>query len=162
MVLMVLMVGRSAWADEGADIRARMARGDLTGALQQATAASAAKPADAQLRFLRALVLMDLARDTEALGLFESLSQDYPELPEPLNNIALLQARGGRLDAALQTLQIALRADPTHKAARANLGQVHLMLAAQAWEQVVAAGGADNALSRRLEAVRALLAAPGR
>ncbi|MBC7942528.1 MAG: hypothetical protein H7Z19_22720, partial [Chitinophagaceae bacterium] len=96
-LLMVLMFSRSVWADEGADIRARMARGDLAGALQQATAASAAKPADAQLRFLHALVLMDLARDTEALGLFQSLSQDYPELPEPLNNIALLQARGGRL-----------------------------------------------------------------
>ena len=72
---------------------------------------------------------------------------------------ALLQARGGRLEQARQALDAALRNDPTHRTARANLGQVHLMLAVQAWELVAAEGAPDDALMRRLVAVRALLLA---
>jgi hypothetical protein len=36
---------------------------------------------------------------------FTELSQEYPELPDPYNNIALLLARAGRLNEALQALQ---------------------------------------------------------
>ena len=40
-----------------------------------------------------------------------------------------------------------------------DLGEVHLMLAAQAWELASATGPVDVVLLRRLEGVRALLAA---
>ncbi len=153
-----LLTGTAFAATDADEVRLRMARGDLAGALQRVDAALATAPDNAQLRFLRGVVLMDLGRDVQALDVFRQLSQAYPELPEPLNNIGLLQARGGQLEAARQTLQAALLADPTHRAARNNLGQVHLMLAVQAWEQVAAAGPADNALLRRLEGARALLA----
>jgi Tfp pilus assembly protein PilF len=111
------------------------------------------------------VALMDLGRDAQALALFTRLSQDYPELPDPLNNIALLQARQGQLEAALLSLQSALRNDPTHRTARANLGQIHLMLAVQAWSQLAATGPLEAPLQRRLEGARALLpsaAAPAR
>jgi len=144
------------------DIRATIARGDLPTALKQAQAASAAKPDDAQLRFLLGVVHMDLNQDAEAIAVFSTLTERYPELPDPLNNLALLHARAGRLDEARQSLQAALRADPSHRAARANLGQIYVMLAVQAWELAVAAAPADDALARRLTAARALLASPPR
>ena len=56
-------------------------------------------------------------------------------------------------------LETALRNDPGHRTARSNLGEVHLMLAAQAWELASATGPVDVVLLRRLEGVRALLAA---
>lgn len=144
------------------DVRARMARGDLPGALQRVESALAGAPDNAQLRFLRGVVLMDLGRDPQAMDAFRQLSEAYPELPEPLNNIGLLQARGGQLEAARQSLQAALLNDPSHRAARMNLGQVHLMLAVQAFEHVASAGPADATLVRRLEGARALLAGPPR
>jgi len=147
-------------ADEAAEIRALMARADLPAALLRAERALAAQPKDAALRFLRAVVLMDLSRNDEAMALFVQLSQEYPELPDPLNNIALLQVRAGRLNEALLALQSALRNDPGHRTARANLGQVHLMLAVQAWEQASNGAPQDAALLRKLEAARSLLAAP--
>jgi Tfp pilus assembly protein PilF len=107
-------------------------------------------------------VLMDMGRDADALALFTAMAQQYPELPDPYNNIALLHARAGRLEQARQALDVALRNDPTHRTARANLGQVHLMLAVQAWEQAASAGTLDAALLRKLEAARALLADPPR
>jgi Flp pilus assembly protein TadD len=150
-------------ADEAAEIRALITRADLPAALERAERAVAAKPKDASLRFMRAVVLMDMQRDPEALMQFAELSQEYPELPDPYNNIALLLARAGRLNEALQALQAALRNDPGHRTARANLGQVHLMLAVQAWEQASAGAGVQDAnLLRRLEGARALLAPPAR
>lgn len=144
------------------EIRGTIARGDLPGALSQARSASAAKPADAQLRFLLGVVHMDLNQDAEAMAVFTALTQQYPELPDPLNNMALLQVRAGRLDEARQLLQAALRADPSHRASRANLGQVYLMLAVQAWELAATASPADTGLAGRLTAARTLLATPAR
>lgn len=137
-----------------------VAAGRAHEALQRAELALQASPRDAQTRFVHAVVLMELQRDAQALAAFSQLAQEFPELPEPLNNIALLQVRAGRLDAARATLEAALRNDPGHRAARANLAEVHLMLARAAWEQLAQSGPLDASLARRLDAVKALLAAP--
>lgn len=151
------LVAGAAHADEAAELRALLTRGEPAAALQLADRALVARPRDVSLRFLRGVALMDLRRDTEALAHFTAMTQDYPELPDPYNNIALLQARAGRLEAARLALESALRNDPGHRTARTNLGEVHLMLAAQAWELATASGPVDPQLLRRLEAVRALL-----
>ena len=151
-----------AYGQDPAQVRALLARNDHAAALQLAQAAVAFKPADAVSRFLLGVVLMDMGRDEQALKVFTELSQTYPELPDPMNNIALLQARAGQLEPARQSLEVALRNDPAHHAARVNLGQVHLMLAAQAWTQAAAAMPRDNPLLQKLLGVRALLAAPSR
>jgi Flp pilus assembly protein TadD len=150
-----------ARADDAADVRALVGRGDLVGALQRAEKAAAAKPRDAHARFLLGVVLMDMQRDAQAVAVFSALAQEYPELPDPHNNMALLHARAGRLEPARQSLETALRNDPGHRAARANLGHVHLMLAVQAWEMAASSGPIDTALQRKLDAARALLLVPG-
>jgi Flp pilus assembly protein TadD len=149
-----------ARADDAADVRALMARGDLSGALQRAEKAAAAKPRDAHARFLLGVVLMDMQRDAQALSIFSAMAQEYPELPDPHNNMALLHARAGRLESARQSLETALRNDPSHRAARANLGHVHLMLAVQAWEVAAGSGPIDTALQRKLDVARSLLISP--
>ena len=73
------------------------------------------------------------------------------------NNIALLQVRAGRLELARQALESALRNDPGHRAARANLGEVHLMLAVQAWQQAASGALLDAQLQRKLDVARALV-----
>ena len=155
---MALLLAAPAQADEFSDLRTLLNQGDAATALPRLEQAAAAAPRDVQMRFLLGVALMDLRRDEEALGHFTRMTQDYPELPDPQNNIALLHARAGRLEQARQALETALRNDPTHRAARTNLGQVHLLLAVQAWELVAAEGPLDTALLRRLEALRALLA----
>lgn len=129
----------------------------LEARLQWAERRAAANPGDAQARFLVGVVLMDLQRDAEAMARFQELAQEYPELPDPQNNIALLHARAGRLEAARVALETALRNDPGHRLARLNLGHVHLMLAVQAWELAAAAGPLEPALQRTLDGARALL-----
>jgi Flp pilus assembly protein TadD len=164
-LLGLLLAGGVARADLVTDVQTLLARGDRTAALAAADEVLLARPRDAQARFLRGVVLMELKRDDDALALFTQLSQEYPELPEPPNNIALLQVRAGQLELARQALETALRNDPGHRIARLNLGEVHLMLAVQAWNTAAAAGPLDARMTRRLESARALVAAaalPGR
>ena len=124
-----------------------------------AIAAPAWAQGTAQERFLQGVALMDEQRDAAALEVFVQLTLEYPGLPDPYNNIALLHARAGRLEEARQALEVALRNDPGHRTARANLGRVHLMLAVQSWELAAAAGPLDLQTQRMLEGARALLGA---
>jgi tetratricopeptide (TPR) repeat protein len=154
-----LLLCLPAAADTVSDVQGLIARGDLTAALQRAEAAARAEPRQAQPRFLRALVLLEMHRDGEAFDAFTQLSQDYPELAEPFNNLAVLHVRAGRIELARQALETSLRNDPTNRTARTNLGEVHLMLAVRAWEQAAAGGPLDPHLVRKLEAAQALIAA---
>lgn len=155
--LAALMALGAARADALAEARALVAQGDSSAALKRVDAAMAADPRDVQLRFLRGVLLLDLQRDTEALAHFEQMSLEFPELPDPYNNLALLHARAQRLDEARVALETALRNDPSHRTARANLGQVYLMLAARALETLASLGAVEPQQQRQLDAVRALL-----
>lgn len=157
-----MCAGALAVASLPDEVNSLLAAGRAAEALQRSDQALMVNPRDAQARFVRGVVLMELRRDAEAMEQFKRLAQEFPELPEPLNNIALLHAREGRLDAARVALESALRNDPSHRAARANLAEVHLMLAVAAWERLAQAGPLDTRQARRLEAVRALLAPAAR
>ena len=136
--------------------------GDLQQALRKADEAIAAQPRAAQIRFLKGVILTELKRNAEAIAVFTALTEDYPELPDPYNNLAVLYAAEGRLSQALAALQTALRNDPAHRAARENLGDVHLALAVQAWAAAQAgAKGDDAALQRKLKLAREIQAQPG-
>jgi tetratricopeptide (TPR) repeat protein len=160
LVLLILWLAGTAWADEAAEVQRLMRAGELPAALERAERASAADAGDAKLRFLTGVILMDLKRDADALTVFERLTEDFPELAEPYNNIALLQARAGKLDEARAALETALRNDPSLRAARINLGDVYLRLAVRAWETVAAEAPGDAGLQRRLRAAREILAQP--
>lgn len=149
------------WADELQDIEKLYRAGDLQQALQRADAAIAAQPRAAQIRFLKGVLLTDLKRRVEAMQVFVALTQDYPELADPYNNLAVLYAADGQLQSALAALQTALRNDPTHRAARENLGDVHLALALQAWDAASAGAKGDDArLRRKLQLAREIQPLP--
>lgn len=148
---------RGAPPDLAARVQEQLRLGQAPAALQTVDAALAGKPGDAALRFLRGVALMDLQRNAQASEVFTALAEEYPELPDPWNNLALLHVRAGQPELARQALQVALRNDPSHRTARLNLGEVHLMLAAQSWQQAAQVAALEPAQLRRLAAVRELL-----
>jgi len=148
-------------ADEYEDIEKLYRAGDLQQALRRADEVIAAQPRAAQLRFLKGVMLTDMKRNAQAIEVFTALTQDFPELPDPYNNLAVLHAADGQLQSALVALQTALRNDPTHRAARENLGDVHLALAMQAWTAAQAgAKGDDAGLRRKLQLAREIQLVP--
>jgi tetratricopeptide (TPR) repeat protein len=128
--------------------------------LQKARQAALADPGNPASRFALGVLLIDRQADDEAMDLFIAMTQQFPSLPEPYNNIALLHARAGRWDAARLALEAALRNDPGHRVARENLGDVHLQLAVQAWA-AAASGAAGPALQHKLKLGRELAVANG-
>lgn len=149
-------------ADELQDIDKLYRAGDVQQALRKADEAIAAQPRAAQIRFLKGVMLSDLKRSAQAIEVFTALTQDFPELPDPYNNLAVLYAADGQLQNALTALQTALRNDPAHRAARENLGDVYLALAVQAWaEALVGSKGDDANLQRKLKLAREIQAHPG-
>jgi len=157
LVAAMALTPGAARADALAEARALSLQGDAAAALRRVDAAMATDSRDVQLRFLRGVLLLDLQRDAEALAHFEQMSLEFPELPDPFNNLALLHARAQRLDEARAALETALRNDPGHRTARANLAQVYLMLAARTLETLAAQAPAEPQQQRQLDAVRALI-----
>ena len=136
--------------------------GQLEQALQMADAAIAAEPRAAPIRFYKGVMLAEKKQTQQAMQVFRTLIEDYPELADPYNNLAVLYAADGQLQSALEALQAALRNDPSHRAARENLGDVHLALAQQAWAAAQALSKGDDAgLQRKLRLAREMQAVPG-
>ena len=65
----------------------------------------------------------------QAIEVFERLSREHPEMPEPWNNLAVLLAVKGRLLDARDALEEALARRPGLAVAHANLGDVYDALA---------------------------------
>lgn len=132
--------------------------GEAAQAFKRLDEALSTQPDQTRLRFLQGVMLSESGRQVEAAAVFERLTQDYPELPEPYNNLAVLQAAAGRLDHARELLEAALRNDPGYRTARENLGDVFIRLAARSYEQASTDARADAGLQRKLQLARQLLA----
>ena len=165
-MLAACLVACMPWAQAALDTELREANrlhhaGETTAAIARIDAWLAVHPRDAQMRFLKAVILADAKRPVEAAALLEALTQDFPELPEPHNNLAVLYAAAGRWDEARRELDLALRLNPNHAAALENLGDVHLALAEQAYRRALAAEPSNATVPRKLASVRAIGASTG-
>lgn len=113
--------------------QAALNRRDPARALAMANAALQEAPGDARLRFLKGLALFQLKRMTDAEHEFNGLIEEFPELPEPYNNLAVVRAAQGNLEGARDALEAAIRSVPDYAVAYQNLGDLYLQLAAQRW-----------------------------
>ena len=95
---------------------------------------------DVQLMFQRARVLAALGRTDEAVNVYTEMTDRFPELPEPWNNLAVLYAQQGNLDQAHEALDMALRANPNYAEARANMGDIQLMMALRTYRNAANQG----------------------
>jgi Flp pilus assembly protein TadD len=154
---LAVLVATPLSAQETRDVERLYRSGDAAQALQRADKAIAEKPRDASMRFLRAVMLTELKRTAEAIEALNKMIEDFPDLPEPYNNLAVLYAAQGRIDSARELLETALRHDPGYAVAQENLGDVFLRLALRAFERASANGrGNEEALQRKLRLTRQL------
>lgn len=127
----------SARADEVGDVQKLLAAGKNAEALQKADQFLGSKPRDPMMRFLRGISLSQAGRTPEAITAFTKLTEDYPELPEPFNNLAVLYAQQGQYDKARNALEMAIRTNPSYATAYENLGDVYAKLASQAYSKAL-------------------------
>jgi tetratricopeptide (TPR) repeat protein len=121
------------------------------------------KPRDAQMRFLLSVVQADIGERSQAIATLQGITADFPELAEPYNNLAVLQAAEGQLADARTSLEVAIRIDPAYAVAHENLGDVYLQLAQRAYARAgewSALPSTQARLKMSGEWIAALLAAP--
>ena len=147
-------------ADESADVSQLLRTGKLVEALTKADAFLAGKPNDPQMRFLKGVIQRSSGKQAEAIATFTKLTEDYPELPEPYNNLAVLYAGQGQFDKARAALEMAIRTNPSYSTAHENLGDVYARLASQAYNKALQLDGANAAVPPKLALIRELFS-PG-
>lgn len=143
-----------ATRDDTPQADAAIANKDWNAALKQLDARIAGNPRDVQAKFKRATVLARLNRDDEAIAAFTELTQAYPELPEPYNNLAALYAKKGRYEDARAALETAVKANPGYALAYDNLGDLYLRLASESYKRAQSLGSKSPVTSQRIAAIQ--------
>ncbi|MDF3035125.1 MAG: tetratricopeptide repeat protein [Paucimonas sp.] len=154
--LMCALAATPAFADEAADVTKLMRSGQLADAMSRAEAFLVQKPRDAQMRFLKGLILVEQGKTTEAIAVFTKLTEDFPELPEPYNNLAVLYAANGQYEKARAALDMAIRTNPSYATAYENLGDVHAKLASQAYDKALQLDSGNSVAKSKLTLLRSI------
>ena len=144
------------YADDYDDVAALMRSGQNQEALPRIETFLQTRPRDAQMRFFKGLIQRDTGKTAEALVTFTELVQDYPELPEPHNNLAVIYASQNELDKARAALEMALRNNPAYTIAHENLGDVLTRLALQSYQRAQQSGTAGSRLAGKIETLTKL------
>ncbi len=135
--------------------------GQFQEALPQLNAFLQDNPQHAEARFLKGLALAEEGRIEEAQEVFMGLTDDYPNLPEPYNNLAVLYAAKGDYAMARDSLLLAISNHPTYATAHENLGDVYARMAGIAYGKALEID-ADNQTARvKLAMVRELFSERG-
>jgi tetratricopeptide (TPR) repeat protein len=145
--LFVITLGVSAWnfavmnavaGNAGADLKEislLSEQGNQAAALEKVNAYLNANPKDAEAMFMKGVILVELGKRDEAIKAFTDLTEKYPNLPEPYNNLAVLYADQGQYDKARKALETAIKTHPSYDTAHENLGDIYARLASEAYDK---------------------------
>jgi tetratricopeptide (TPR) repeat protein len=152
VVWLAMLVANSVWADDYSDVHGLLRAGKVAQAESKAELFLATSPRDAQMRFLKGVILVETGKSTEAMSTFTKLIEDFPDLPEPYNNLAVLYAGQSQFDKARAALELAIRSNPSYATAHENLGDVYTKLANQAYGRALQLDKGNAALQHKLVA----------
>ena len=160
-IVAAILVGAPALADEMADVGKLVKAGKVVEALSKTNEYLARHPADPQMRFMKGVLLAEQNKPDEAILIFTRLTEDYKDLPEPYNNLAVLYAAKGDYDKARVTLEKAIRTNPSYMTAYENLGDVYGKMASQAYDKALALGANNAPVKSKLTLLRSFSSSTG-
>lgn len=146
-----------ACADSYSEASQLLKSGQHAEALKQINRHLSAKPKDAQGRFLRGIILTGMNRQKEAIEVFQKLTEDYPDLPEPYNNLAVIYAQQKQYEKAKQALESAIRTHPAYATAHENLGDIYSRLASQAYGKALQIDSSNASAQTKLAMINDLV-----
>lgn len=132
--------------------------GQYAAARVKIDAALAADAKNPQARFLRGVVQADQDEPDKAVATFQALTEDFPELPEPYNNLAVIWAQRGQYEKARAALESAIASHPDYALAHENLGDIYSRLAGAEYDRAVVLDKTNKSAQAKLVLVRQLYA----
>ncbi|MDQ7747381.1 tetratricopeptide repeat protein [Hydrogenophaga pseudoflava] len=148
-----------AQGDDYAEVNRLLRAGQLPEAMAKADQYLAGKPRDPQMRFLKGVIQTESGKQADAVATFQKLTEEFPELPEPYNNLAVLYAGQSQFDKARAALEMAIRTNPSYATAHENLGDVYAKLASQAYSKALQLDAGNAGVAPKLSLIRNLFAA---
>ncbi len=155
---LLLSASLAAHADDLQDANKLFKQGQHSQALDKVNGFLVNEPKDAQARFLKGLILTEQGKTADAIKIFSALTEDYSELPEPYNNLAVLYASQGQYDKAKVSLEKAIRTHPSYATAHENLGDIYAKMASQAYDRALQLDRSNTATQTKLAMIQDLFA----
>lgn len=156
-VAALLAAGGAAQADDYNDVAKLVRDGKTADAIAKADKYLVSNQRDPQMRFLKGTAQAAGGQAEEAIATFTLLTEEYPELPEPYNNLAVIYAGQNRLDQARNALEMAVRNNPNYAVAHENLGDIYTRLAQQSYTRSLQLNGKNAALKLKLSTLGGVL-----
>ncbi len=147
----------TAQTDELQDANQLFKQGQFERALERVDVYLKGKPKDARGRFLKGLIFAEQGKPNDAIKVFTELTQEFPELPEPYNNLAVLYASQGQYDKARSALEMAIRTHPSYATAHENLGDLYAKMASQAYDKALQLDKSNAAAQTKLNLIKETL-----
>lgn len=135
VVALLALLASGAQADLYSEVNEKIASGQWSAAQSLIDRQLQKQPSDPQIRLMQSQMQTAQGQTAQAMATLQALTQEFPELPEPYNNLAVLLAAQQRFEEALGALTQAVRARPDYALALENLGDVHVALARQSYLQ---------------------------
>lgn len=145
----------TAYADDYGDVSQLLRAGRLAEAQAKVDRYLSAKPRDPQMRYFKGLIQHESGQAAEAMATFTRLTEDYPELPEPYNSLAVLHAAQGDYEQARAALELAIRNNPGYATAYENLGDIYARLAGQAYCKALQIEAGNTTVKAKLAKISA-------
>lgn len=155
-LLLVLSPTVPAQADDLKDISQLANQGQQAVALNRINTYLNANPKDVQAMFIKGVILAEQNRRDEAIKLFTELTEKYPSLPEPYNNLAVLYADQGQYDKARQALENAIKTHPSYATAHENLGDIYARMASEAYDKALQLDNGNTRTQNKLSLIKEL------
>ena len=153
---LLFAVSAGAQTDELQDVSQMLKQGQFDQALARVNSYLATRPKDARGRFLKGLILAEQSKPNDAIKVFTDLTQDFPDLPGPYNNLAVLYASQGQYDKARIALEQAIRTHPSYATAHENLGDIYAKMASQAYDKALQLDKSNSTAQTKLNLIRDL------
>ncbi|MFZ7310507.1 tetratricopeptide repeat protein [Comamonas jiangduensis] len=151
------LIAGVAQADMYGDVATLAKSGNTAEAIAKADQYLASNPRDPQMRFLKGVAQSKAGDWAAATSTFQALIEEYPELPEPYNNLAVIYASQNQLDKARSALEMAVRNNPNYAVAHENLGDIYARLAHDSYSQSLKLNSANRPLQLKLTTLTEML-----
>lgn len=160
MICALALSGGSAWANSAAsaEVSKLLEQGKLSEAAQRAQNGLKQNASDVQLRFLQGVIATEQRKYDQAIQIFTALTQEFPAMPEPYNNLAVLYAAKGEDRKAAQVLEQAIRTNSSYATAHENLGDLYARMASDAYAKALQLDGSRKPEQPKLSLIKQIAA----
>ena len=156
LVLSAALAFTAAHADELKEISQLADQGQTAVALDRVNTFIAANPKNAQGLFMKGVLLAEQGRRDEAIKVFTDVTEKFPNLPEPYNNLAVLYADQGQFDKARKALETAIKTHPSYATTHENLGDIYARMASEAYDKALQLDTANTRAQGKLSLIKDL------